>query len=164
MVQVFAGDGCRIILDDQHFPVLISRWEGRITVPVARETFAAIDVLLARGQSEGVRVWSAVDATATKRPDAVTRKTLSELTDAGEERFPGVIRKPSFLAIDSAVVRGALTAMQWISKSSVDVKAYPDLESMLHGVVASLIEEGVEPPPGLDPATYSVGSASDKSA
>ena len=164
MTRVFDGEGCRVILDDVHYPLLISRWEGTLTSQAARDSFVAVHEVFARAQARGELVWSVVDAIDTQRPDALTRKTLQEINDDGEQRYPGVLRKPTYAAMTNVIIRGAVTAMRWISTSIIDLEAHATMEEALTAALASMRAAGIEPELPLDPATYDTTGAKGKSA
>jgi len=151
---VYADASCRVLFDEGYLPVLISRWEGCITESIARQTFAHMDGLLELARQAGDRIIQVVDATASTRPDALTRKVLAELTDAQLERFADAAFMPVFIAIDSALVRGAVTAVNWISRKPVTTAPVASLGAALGDAVERLTAEGIRPPSGLQPSVY----------
>jgi hypothetical protein len=76
------------------------------------------------------------------------------MSDAHHERFPDTFLHPSYVVLDSAVLRGAITAMGWLTRGGLRIKSCPTLPEALRETLARLEELGIAPPAGLDPESY----------
>jgi hypothetical protein len=146
------------VLDDDHFPVIITKWSGETTEKLARSYFEAMDAIMQRAVAENTRVVQATDALEARRPPALTRKLLAELTDAQGDRYGEQSLSPTYLAMDNLLLRGTITAINWVSRSAIDVEPHPTLRSAIEAALARLDQENIPRPSSLDPATYDLPS------
>ncbi len=152
--EIFRSPEGSVVLDDRHFPVIITKWIGTLTEDQMRAYFEHTAQLLGRAKMEGLKVLQVSDATETERPPATVRKAISELNDVQTEHFGDVVLKPNYVAMDNVLLRGTVTAINWISRNALDVEAHRDMPSTLEAALARLDSEGQARPPGLDPKTY----------
>lgn len=138
--------------DARYFPLVIVTWFGEMTEPVARRYFTWQDPILARAIAEETKFAFVVDTTRCARPTPKMRKLVVELSNAGPDA--GAYALPTYTAIESALVRGALTAMQWVVSVDWRIVTIPTARQGLQKAIAALRAEGVKVPAGIDPETY----------
>ena len=140
------GD-CGIVVDDRHFPVVVSTWYGDPTEAIVRRYFDWLSGIIERSRSESVPYVLITDATYAKRPQPSVRQVVAELTDAMPP-YTAEINIGNYVVVESALIRGALTAMQWISRQTWTSVTVPSCED------ADLARAGQPAPAGLHPDTY----------
>lgn len=144
----------RILVDDRFFPLVITKWEGMATTEMVIEHFAELDRLFQRAIDTGTKVVQVSDSLSTETPPALTRKAVSELSDRQVERFASVFLKPSYVAMDSVLLRGALIAINWVSRNAINIEPYPTMAAALNAGLERMDREGLPRPAGFDIDTY----------
>ena len=138
--------------DARFFPLVIVTWFGEMTEPVARRYFAWQEPILERIIAEKTKFAFVADTTRCARPSPTMRKLVVELSNAGPN--VGAYALPTYTAIESALVRGAITAMQWVVNVDWRIVPVPSARQGIQKAIAALAAEGVKVPPGIDAATY----------
>ena len=151
---IWERDGdATLVADARYFPLIISTFTGATTEKIMCRYFAWNNAQAERADRENTKFITLSDARLAKRPDATVRKTIAELSDEA----PAALHErhlPSVLVLESAIVRGALTAIQWMSRNEFKTLSAPTMAAGFERVLASLAAERISIPSGLDPATY----------
>lgn len=145
-------------MDEQHFPMVLQRWEGAVTVEIVRDHFDYSMPLLERARRENVAISVVLDATNTVRPTSIVRKSIAERADEIAAQWPELLR-PSRVVIQSAPLRGVITALGWLSRGALQLASYPSRVSAIRAGIAHLESVGSPVPDALDPTTYEFPSA-----
>ena len=142
-----------VIIDDRYLPVLISVWIGQADMENARwynaENRRVMQELVDRGQPYVM----ISDAAAAERPTPAVRKYFAELADDNVEGSE-VLSLANYVVITSAVMRGALTAIGWISERAARINSVGSLQEAIERALMDLDAAGVPRPDGLDPVSY----------
>lgn len=146
----------RIVIDDRFFPLVITRWTGLASNEAVREYFVALDALLQRALDEKTKLVQVSDLLTTEAPPALTRKLISELSDKQVERFSSVMLRPSYAAMDNVILRGALIAVNWVSRNAINIEPYATLPAALKAGLERMDREGLPRPAGLDIDRYTM--------
>src|SRR5689334_13721690 len=113
----FKDEAAYIDFDVSAMPVLIASSFGVITEQLARESFHWLHQFATETHARGEHYVTIVDARGAGRPSAVVRGLISELLDKLRKAAPGVELQTLFV-MENALIRGALTAIIWISRSA----------------------------------------------
>lgn len=136
-----------IVIDERARPVIITTWFGEATTGIIDQYFDWFGMRLARARAVGERLVLVNDTFAIERPTPVVRRRLAERT---KEQL-GELMRPvigSVVVIESALVRGAVTALGWILPSLADTHFFSTFdEAIAHGLVM-LDQAGVPRPSG----------------
>jgi hypothetical protein len=151
-VELCSGEA-GLVLDARNFPILIVTVFGEADQVVVRRIFEWRAAMFERAKASGTRAVVVADIRPAKRPPPLIRKLAAELIDANP--MPAEQAMPSFLVLDNALLRGALTALQWITTRKTKHCLVKDLQDALAGAMGALIEVGLDPP-SLDPQAYPV--------
>lgn len=148
-----------LILDSRYFPILITRWIGKPTRPLAEHYFRWHDAMLERADFEETRVVHVTDATRAKQPDPPVRKYVGE---ASNERIRhNEVAINSYIALESAMVRGVLTVIGWVmGDNRSKMTTTPSLKSALELALVDLDRNKIARPRGLDASRYDQQSMS----
>lgn len=140
------------VIDFRHFPVVVTTFWGASTEKLMREYFSAMNRFHATLQP-GERYVGVADGSESKRPDAVARKVIAELTDANQEEIKSWCIE-SYTVVTSGLVRGAVTAIQWLTQKKWDLELVPSMDEAFDKARATLEGAGLPWPESLDPASY----------
>ena len=115
-----------------------------------------LDALAAKGQ----KLISISDATQAERPSPEVRKYWAEsLAETTPERDAATLA--TYVVINSAVMRGVMTAIGWLSERARAIKSVSSLSDAIRDALADLDAAGIPRPAGLDPDSYTPPAESD---
>jgi hypothetical protein len=139
----FVDGSATIVIDDSAAPLLIATSFGVATERVTQELFAWLREFAAGVQARGSRFVVVIDARAAGRPSAAVRAMVSTLTDELRALAPGAELASLFVS-ESALIRGALTAIMWISRSSWRPILVESCEEAVRKGIELLRQAGIE--------------------
>ena len=151
MARLVDGDSA-LVYDTTHAPVLISTHFGPATEVLVRDYFGLmLEVLEDLGS--GARYVGITDGSRSARPSPAVRRLLAELTDLYRPRFKDA-SLANLTVIESPVVRGAVTAIRWLSRVEWQLDIVANMEQAMTRARTILDHASIAWPAGLDPATY----------
>lgn len=102
-----------IIVQEECFPVVCTTWIKSPSARVIEEYFRWINESAARAHREGITLVNITDAGLTGVPSADVRRLIAERTQELEtSKHGGAIH--SITVVESAVIRGVLSALSWL--------------------------------------------------
>jgi hypothetical protein len=149
--HIISEHGNAVVVCDDHFPVVIATWFGKPDVETINFYFEWQARRLARARDEETKVVTIIDVLDTERPPASVRKTLADQSEAILGEFDELIVH-SWVVVDNVLVRGALTAISWITPMRISTSRRTR-EALEEGCRA-LLSAGIGLPSSLDPASY----------
>jgi hypothetical protein len=151
-LQRFDSPKGAIVCDSRHWPIVIATWIGSNDVSAVRNFFAWNDEVLERARS-GSGYLLITDADDAARPPPEVRRVVATLTDqmAGDA---SALNLGNYVVLTSALVRGALTAMQWISRDKWATTQISGMPEAIARAFEDLARAGLQAPSTLDPSTY----------
>lgn len=148
----FFSDGrCTIVVDERHKPLHVVTWMGPPAEGPVRQYFDWSTQLVHEARKSGRSFAIVADTSQGDRPDPKMRALMAELSD-GMPRAEDLITV--YVAIPSALVRGAITAMQWLTRKRWPIEIVPSLAEGLKRATATLAARGAPLPAGFDAARY----------
>src|SRR5579863_10531447 len=111
----FSDGSAAIVFDDGSIPILIASSFGVVTEKLVREAFAWLRAFAVERHARRERWLTIIDARGAGRPPASVRSLVSELTDEIRAAAPDG-ELASLFVMESALMRGALTAIMWVSR------------------------------------------------
>jgi len=151
MPITFQDGEAAVVADDRHAPIYMSTWYGAATEQVVVDFFAynrrVIDDNM-RAQRPFVII---TDATDAARPAPKVRSLITEETDGSPD--PGALMVGNYLVLSNALVRGAFTAMQWLSRRRWPTIVVATPAEALRRALVDLARAGARAP-SVDPAAY----------
>ncbi|HET6585495.1 MAG TPA: hypothetical protein VFG69_18680, partial [Nannocystaceae bacterium] len=149
-----ARDGDAAVIGDiRHLPVMITTWFGEPSEALVRHYFAWSDDVARQAIARGQRYVIISDNARARRPSPVVRKVVSKLIDAGPAAATDCI-VATFVVFESALVRGAVTAMQWLSSKEWNMTTVATVQQAVAAALKAVDEYGFPRPARLSPATY----------
>ena len=117
-----------------------------------REFFRWNEEVIERGRKEQGYLMI-TDADRAARPPPEVRRLVAQLTD----EIPDDAKELSmggYLVITSALVRGAVTALQWMTREKWITTQVGSMADAIHRAFIDLDKAGHRRPRGLDPNAY----------
>lgn len=146
-------ESCTVIHDDRYSPVLISIWDGQATLDAARWHDGVTNEATLRIIDGGGKLVSISDATKSIRPTPELRRYWAENLQNADPR----IREntlATYVVINSPMMRGAITAIGWLSAEARRITCVATLHDAITGALEQLDAAGLARPAGLDPESY----------
>jgi hypothetical protein len=142
-----------IVVDDRYFPVLISTWFGEPSEGNVRRYFEWSAVLYMRLCANRQRYVLIQDALEVQRPSPRVRGLIAELADSMPDAASLLLG--SYTILGSALVRGALTALQWVVRRRTwQTTAVGTMREAMARACGDLERAGLAIPRDFDPARY----------
>ncbi|MFO0613891.1 MAG: hypothetical protein U0414_14970 [Polyangiaceae bacterium] len=147
-------DGASVaILDARAWPIVVATWFDEPTEALVRRYFEAHAVLLERARSLNEPFILVTDTFATKQPSAKARKLIADLTLAQPD-YTARLTVGSIIVIESAILRGVVTALQWILPRIGDSEIVSNIAVALERALALLDRRGIARPSGFSSRSY----------
>lgn len=154
MSQRTISDGdARIVVDERESPLLLITWFGEPNEAMITEYFDWMVAMVERFHASGGKYVLITDASSAKRPRPSVRQQIAERTDALPP-YTADINIGNYVVIDNPLIRGALTAMQWMSRSEWTNKTVGSCTEAIRLGLEDLDRHGIARPRGLDPLAY----------
>lgn len=149
-----ARDGDAAVIGDiRHFPVMITTWFGEPTEDLIRHYFAWSDEVARQAIGCGQRYVIISDNARARRPPPTVRKLVTKLIDGGPAAATDCI-VATFVVFESALVRGAVTAMQWLSIKDWNLTTAATVQQAVAEALKAVDQYGFPRPARLSPARY----------
>jgi hypothetical protein len=137
--------------DARYAPLYITTFRGRIELDAAEWNAAVARPFLEAAVREHRPVFYITDAREMAAPSATVRKYWADQMKTQRhmtERFLA-----TYIVINSAILRGALTAIQWLVDRPDQLRYVTTFAEAVREADRLLVEAG-HPPAKLDPLTY----------
>lgn len=141
------------VLDDTYLPVVITTFKGEVDLEMAHWHEAATARVIQPRIRAGLPVVYITDARAMQVPSATVRKYWADLVEERAAEMTAMLA--TIVILDSPIMRGALTAVQWMVKSSNRIHYVASLHKALVHANACLSQHN-HPTVDLDAETYHV--------
>ena len=110
--------------------------------------FAESERQLERAKANGERFVLITDTYPTKPPSAKVRQRIAELSQSQSPKSQPYVLE-SITIVESALIRGVVTALSWIDPSMARTKNVASYQAALDGGLAALKAAGIAAPPAL---------------
>jgi hypothetical protein len=140
-------------VDDTHLPVLISTFRGHIELDMAQWHHVATSVILRHRYSLGQPVVYITDSRGMHVPSATVRKYWADIMRENEAMMNAMLG--NLVVLDSPIMRGALTAIEWLTTLTRRIHYVATMEQAEIEANRCLRERGY-PPVALDGKAYRV--------
>jgi len=151
VTKTFKDQDSAIVVDEGYAPFYLAAWFGAPTEVTARAYFAWTTTIVEEAIRLNRNTVIVVDSEDAGRPSAKVRALMAELS----EHVPRAEKLITvFVALPNPLVRGTLTAMQWVTRKPWPMVVVPSIEEDITRGLAALRAAGVTPPVGLDATTH----------
>lgn len=141
--RVYTDGEAAIALDARFPPLFITTWFGAPTTSLVDAYFERSDVLFDGAVTELRKLVLITDLGDADYADATVRRRLAEATEARQDRGHSTCILGNFVVVRSAAVRGALTAIGWLSETTRSLTLIKDMETALSRAAAILERHGL---------------------
>jgi hypothetical protein len=127
----------RVVFDDRYAPLLIATFFGEMGLDSAEWFERTHTRALHRQIALGSKVVSISDATRSERPSPEVRRFWAENT----QNSPPAVKAAmlgTFVVIDSAILRGAMTAIGWLSEEARAIEPFRTVDDAIAEAVRRL--------------------------
>ncbi len=142
-----------VVVDSRAWPIVIATWFGPPTEALVDWYFDAHAQVLDRARTRRERLVLITDTFATERPSATARKRIADRTAAQPEDVP-LLTLASYIVIQNALIRGAVTALGWILPALAESDTVDSIEAGIDGGLAALDAAGVPRPHDFSAQRY----------
>ena len=140
MVRTHTDAHSKLILDDGLGPLLIATWIGPATLELVHHLHSWLDEEIASAQRRGTKLLLVNDGTYAGRPSAEVRRAFTERMTG----FETIVQ--TIAVIDNPLVRGAMTAIRWVTGDSFDVLSCKTMPEAMAAARTSAAKHGIEIP------------------
>jgi len=130
-----------VVVDDRYAPLIIVTFLGETDLTLAK-WFEDVHrrIILSHGV-QGRRILSIADATRSVKPTPELRRFWAEMS----ERTTPAMKEATlatFLVVNSALIRGAITAISWMSPSLRDLESFATIDVAMNEAFQRLARAG----------------------
>lgn len=129
-------------LDDTYLPLLITTFRGHIELDMARWHHQATSAVLDHRYRHRLPVGYITDSRGMHVPSATVRKYWAEIMNEREAVMNAMLC--NVVVMDSSIMRGALTAIEWLTTSTRRIRYVASLEEAVAEGNRCLAEHGME--------------------
>lgn len=134
-----------LVFDDRAFPIVLICLRGDLDAELVDQLFDWIKQLVTDSQDKKLRYALIFDALDIARPSPSLRGQIARRVDLLPPSWTS-LNVGSHVLISSPVVRGALTALTWITSSKISTSFPDSLEAAIAKACVELRGAGIEPP------------------
>jgi hypothetical protein len=153
VVEVIRGPHGHIVVDAQHFPLMFTKFVGEVSRDMFAEYFNWVRKVNERARRADIRVITVSDISRGKRPPVDVRKFVAEEQDRVVETY-GSTNMASYIVVENALVRGALTAIGWSTKKGLDATPVRSIGEGIDRAFADFDANRIERPRNLRARSY----------
>ena len=152
-VTVLRDADSAVVIDDSARGIVFATWFGEPTIPLVDRYFEWHGAYLDRLRKERGRFALITDTFATARPSPNARKRIADRTAAlGPDTQELTVG--SYLVVENALIRGAITALAWLHAPLAETQAVGSPALAIDAALRDLDAAGIPRPTNLSPATY----------
>lgn len=124
----------------RHLPILVTTFRGELNLDAVRQHDEVATVMIAKALEQRRPVVYVVDARGISMPSAMVRRYWA--TQVNESRAVLDAMLGTFIVLDNTIVRGALTAILWMTDAGKRLSYVPTFDVALERANALLAERG----------------------
>ena len=139
-LQRYTDGSAELVIDEGYAPLIVMTWFGEPTNQLIDKYLGWARELIADNVANDRKIAVVADCREVVRPDATVRRYYADHA----EDDPSLII--SVAVIDSALVRGALTAIRWVLGDRFAVVSVPTLEEAFERAFEAVEAVGLTAP------------------
>lgn len=153
-LESFTSDGVSIVLNPEHFPVVVATWFGTPTHAVVDAYLQWLSGVTKRAQEEGTRFVVIGDTTGMdERPGPELRRHLASAIDKFQAEAGDTVLGVMTI-FSNPLMRAVVTMTLFITQRQLQLVPVKGMAEAIDRARELLRQAGVEPPAGLDAETY----------
>jgi hypothetical protein len=132
------------VLDDSAWPVVYARFRGVATTEGYDEYAHWLERQIERATHEKGKIVSINDTIGAIQVSSEVRRHIASWLERHNAAGASAVTAGSFVVINSAVVRGVMTALSWVAKDRMGgVVSVSSVEEAWDGALAALAVDGI---------------------
>lgn len=140
-----------VAVTDRHLPLLLTTFRGELTLEAVQRHSGHVTELIQQQLDRRAPIVYVVDARGLSMPSAMIRRYWAEQVNKSSSTLAALLG--TFIVIDNTFLRGALTAIAWMTDSAKSLEYAPSLEEAVERANARLLAHGY-PPSNFHPSTH----------
>lgn len=142
-----------VAVTDRHLPLLLSTLRGDLNLEAVQRHDRQVNDIIQEQLACRRSLVYVVDARGLSMPSAVVRRYWADRVNESRNVLEAMLG--TFIVVDNTFLRGALTAIAWMTDAARLLSYTPNLDDAVARANATLTERGL-PPAKFHPATHSV--------
>ncbi len=142
-----------VAVTDRHLPLVVSTLRGDLDLEAVHRHDRQVNDIIQEQLARGCPIVYVVDARGLSMPSAMVRRYWADRVNESRAVLEAMLG--TFIVVDNPFLRGALTAIAWMTDAARTLSYAPSLEDAVHRANSTLIERGLSPV-AFHPATHSV--------
>jgi hypothetical protein len=130
-----------IVIDDRYAPLIITTFLGETDLVLGKWFEEAHKKIILNHGVQGRRVLSIADATLAVKPTPDMRRFWAELSDRTTPTMKEATLA-TFLVVSNPLIRGAITAISWMSPSLRDLESFATIDLAIREAFQRLARAG----------------------
>jgi hypothetical protein len=139
----FVEGNAGFVVDDSQPPIYIASWFGEVPASIVKQFFDWQAGIYAAAKAAKKAVAIVVDVTYASRPGPKARAEMVELVDAADHEMYQSGFITNYVCIGNPLVRGAMTAMQWLSRKPWPMNMVSSVQDGIEKSIVFLRQRGV---------------------
>lgn len=136
---------------DRHLPLLLTTFRGELTLEAVQRHSEHVTELIQQQLARRCPIAYVVDARGLSMPSAMIRRYWADQVNKSSSTLAALLG--TFIVVDNTFLRGALTAIAWMTDAAKSLEYSPSLEDAVERANARLVERG-HPPSNFHPSTH----------
>ncbi len=142
-----------VAVTDRHLPLLVSTLRGDLDLEAVHRHDRQVNDIIQEQLVRGCPIVYVVDARGLSMPSAMVRRYWADRVNESRAVLEAMLG--TFIVVDNAFLRGALTAIAWMTDAARTLSYAPNLENAVERANATLVERGLSPV-NFHPANHSL--------
>jgi len=126
-----------VVIDDRYSPIIITTFLGETNLELGHWFAEAHKKIILSHAALGRRVVTINDATWAQKPSPEMRRFWAGMAEQSSESMKGATLA-TFLVVNSPILRGAITAIGWLTPALRDLESYSSVDDAIREGVARL--------------------------
>jgi len=134
-----------VVIDDRYAPIIITTFLGETNLELGHWFAETHKKILLSHAALGRRVVTINDATWAQKPSPEMRRFWAEMADRSSESMKAATLA-TFLVVNSPLLRGAITAIGWLTPALRDLESYASVDDAIREGMARLLRADLPTP------------------
>jgi hypothetical protein len=139
-----------VVIDDRYAPLIVATFMGETDLELGRWFVAANKKILLQHAAAGRRLVSICDATLATKPTPEMRRFWADFSNSTTQTMKDATLA-TFLVVNSPLLRGAITAIGWLSPALRDLESFSTIDDAVREGASRLARASTPIPPLTGP-------------
>jgi hypothetical protein len=140
-----------VAVTDRHLPLLLTTFRGELTLEAVQRHSDHVTELIEQQLARRSPIVYVVDARGLSMPSAMIRRYWADQVNKSSSTLAALLG--TFIVVDNTFLRGALTAIAWMTDAAKSLEYSPSLDDAVERANTRLVARGY-PPSNFHPSTH----------